>query len=54
MKKLEEWEQIQLFGQFQERKEKKLANIEERVENLLKEEIEKNGYDLYDVEYAKE
>ena len=36
------------------RKEKKLANIEERVESLLKDEIEKNGYDLYDVEYAKE
>ena len=33
---------------------RKLANIEEKVENLLKEEIEKNGYDLYDVEYAKE
>ena len=31
-----------------------MANIEERVENLLKDEIEKNGYDLYDVEYAKE
>ena len=31
-----------------------MANIEEKVENLLKDEIEKNGYDLYDVEYAKE
>ena len=31
-----------------------LASIEERVENLLKPTIEKIGYDLYDVEYAKE
>ena len=31
-----------------------LANIEEKVENLLKERIENLGYDLYDVEYAKE
>ena len=31
-----------------------LANIEERVEKLLKPTIEKIGYDLYDVEYAKE
>ena len=29
-----------------------MANIEEKVEKLLKDEIEKNGYDLYDVEYA--
>ena len=31
-----------------------MAKIEEKVENLLKEKIEKLGYDLYDVEYAKE
>ena len=31
-----------------------MASIEERVETLLKPIIEKIGYDLYDVEYAKE
>ena len=31
-----------------------MANIEEKVEKLLKEKIENIGYDLYDVEYAKE
>ena len=31
-----------------------MANIEEKVENLLKERIEKIGYDLYDIEYVKE
>ncbi len=31
-----------------------MANIEERVETLIKPIIEKKGYDLYDVEYAKE
>lgn len=31
-----------------------MVNIEEKVENLLKEKIENIGYDLYDVEYAKE
>lgn len=31
-----------------------MASIEEKVENLLKDKIEKVGYDLYDVEYAKE
>ncbi len=31
-----------------------MASIEERVEMLLKPTIEKIGYDLYDVEYAKE
>ena len=31
-----------------------MASIEEKVENLLKPIIEKIGYDLYDVEYAKE
>lgn len=29
-------------------------NIEEKVENLLKNKIEELGYKLYDVEYAKE
>ncbi len=31
-----------------------MASIEERVETLIKPTIEKIGYDLYDVEYAKE
>ena len=31
-----------------------MASIEEKVEILLKEKIENIGYDLYDVEYAKE
>ena len=31
-----------------------MANIEDRVENLVKPIIEKIGYELYDVEYAKE
>lgn len=31
-----------------------MANIEERVEKLLQPTIEKIGYDLYDIEYAKE
>lgn len=31
-----------------------MASIEERVETLVKPTIEKIGYDLYDVEYAKE
>lgn len=31
-----------------------MANIEEKVEELLKNKIENIGYDLYDVEYAKE
>lgn len=31
-----------------------MASIEERVEKLLQNTIEKLGYELYDVEYAKE
>ena len=31
-----------------------MANIEQKVENLLKDKIGKIGYDLYDVEYTKE
>ena len=31
-----------------------MANIEEKVESLLKNKIENLGYDLYDVEFAKE
>lgn len=31
-----------------------MASIENRVEDLIKEKIEKLGYELYDVEYAKE
>lgn len=31
-----------------------MANIEEKVQNLLQSKIEELGYELYDVEYAKE
>ena len=31
-----------------------MASIENQVENLIKEKIEKLGYELYDVHYAKE
>lgn len=31
-----------------------MSKIEEKVEKLIKEKIENIGYDLYDVEYAKE
>lgn len=31
-----------------------MANIEERVESLIKPKIENIGYELYDVEYSKE
>ena len=31
-----------------------MASIEERVENLIKTEVEKLGYELYDVQYEKE
>ena len=31
-----------------------MAKIEDKVEELVKDKIEKIGYDLYDVEYAKE
>ena len=31
-----------------------MANIENKVETLIKDKIEKLGYQLYDVEYAKE
>ena len=31
-----------------------MANIEEKVESLIKEKIETIGYELYDVEYSKE
>ena len=31
-----------------------MANIEEKVEKLIKDKIENIGYSLYDVEYAKE
>ena len=33
---------------------KNLASIENKVEDLIKEKVEKLGYELYDVEYAKE
>ena len=36
------------------KRRKTLASIEERVESLIKTKIEKIGYELYDVEYAKE
>lgn len=35
-------------------KEKKLTNIESKVEELIIKPIEKLGYELYDVEYVKE
>ena len=31
-----------------------MASVEEKVEQLIKDKIEEIGYDLYDVEYAKE
>lgn len=31
-----------------------MASIEERVESLIQNKIEETGYELYDVEYAKE
>ena len=31
-----------------------MANIEEKVENLVRPKIEEIGYKLYDVQYAKE
>ena len=31
-----------------------MAKVEERIETLIKDTIENIGYDLYDVEYAKE
>lgn len=31
-----------------------MANMEEKVESLIKEKIENIGYELYDVEYSKE
>ena len=31
-----------------------MAKIEEKVEQLVKDPIEKLGYSLYDVEYVKE
>lgn len=31
-----------------------MSSIEERVENLVKNKIEELGYELYDVQYAKE
>lgn len=39
---------------FWKKEENFLANIEEKVEKLLKPTIENIGYDLYDVEYTKE
>ena len=31
-----------------------MANIEQKIENLVKTKIEETGYELYDVEYVKE
>lgn len=36
------------------KRRKKLANIEEKIENLISTKIKNLGYDLYDVEYVKE
>ena len=50
-----EWEQIPLLNCFILNKRRKvLANIEERVEKLVEGKINEIGYELYDVEYAKE
>ena len=50
-----EWEQIPLLNCFIINKRRKvLANIEERVEKLVESKINEIGYELYDVEYAKE
>lgn len=48
----EEWEQIPLFGCIIRRK--KLASIEDKVQNLIQKDIKDLGYNLYDVEYVKE
>ena len=48
----EEWEQIPLFSSI--KGGNTLANIEDKVEQLLKDKIQSIGYDLYDVEYSKE
>jgi len=50
--RLEAWKQIPRFAYVWEGKN--MANIEEKVEALIKTKIEKLGYNLYDVEYAKE
>ena len=47
----EEWEQIPLFNGV---RRFILSKIEDKVEALVKEKIESIGYELYDVEYAKE
>ncbi len=52
--KLEEWEQIPLLINEKMQGGKSLANIEEKVENLIKSKVEEIGYELYDVEYSKE
>ena len=48
----EEWEPIPLFSSI--KGGNTLANIEDKVEQLLKDKIQSIGYDLYDVEYSKE
>ena len=48
----EEWEQIPLFSSI--KGGNTLANIEDKVEQLLKDKIQSIGYELYDVEYSKE
>ena len=49
--RLEEWNPIPLFNFA---KEGVMANIEERVHDIIKPKVEKLGYELYDVEYIKE
>ena len=39
---------------YRRQKGRRIANIEERVEELVKPQIENMGYNLYDVEYVKE
>ena len=51
--RLEEWKQIPLFMYVQKGRIF-LANIEEKVEELVMPYIKNLGYSLYDVEYVKE
>lgn len=50
----QEWEQIPLLTFEKSKRREELASIEEKVTNLIEPIIEKIGYELYDVEYAKE
>lgn len=43
-----------LGNEYTRERVKHLANIEEKVQELIKRKIESLGYSLYDVEYVKE